>query len=107
MRCACCKYLLNLVGNAIRFTEQGQVTVHYDYEQNLLKIRIQDTGIGMSAAQSEKSLNPLRKLTPPSAAVLVLGLSTTIANQLVRAMGGSIEVRSELEKGSGFALPCY
>ncbi len=97
--------LTNLVGNAIKFTEQGQVTVHYDYEQNLLKIRIQDTGIGMSAAQVEKIFEPFTQADASiSRRFGGTGLGTTIANQLVQAMGGSIEVRSELKKGSEFCV---
>lgn len=97
--------LTNLVGNAIKFTEQGQIKIRYTYADALLRIHVQDTGIGMSAEQIEKIFEPFTQADASiSRRFGGTGLGTTIARQLAQAMGGNIHVHSTLAQGSDFCV---
>jgi len=101
--------LLNLVGNAIKFTEMGSVTISVLFcnETNSLRIAVIDTGIGMSAAQrdviarfdafSQADTSTTRNFGGS-------GLGLRICNSLAKFLGGGITVESELGKGSQFTL---
>ena len=97
--------LNNLVGNAIKFTEKGGVYVDFDYDEHEVSIQIVDTGIGMSPDQLAILFDPF---TQADASINRrfggTGLGTTIAHQLVEAMGGRIQVCSQLDKGSRFRV---
>ncbi len=95
--------LTNLVGNAIKFTERGGVTVDFSYEQAWVHVRVADTGIGMTPAQVAAIFDPFTQADASiSRRFGGTGLGTTIARQLVQAMGGRIEVDSLPEQGSTF-----
>ncbi|SCA55252.1 putative Histidine kinase [Candidatus Terasakiella magnetica] len=97
--------LLNLVGNAIKFTEEGQITVQVKQgaEDTELYFLVRDTGIGMTAQQvcvifdsfSQADASTTRNYGGT-------GLGTTISKQIVENMGGKIWVDSLLGKGSTF-----
>lgn len=95
--------LTNLVGNAIKFTEQGKVEILFAYRENQVHIEVKDTGIGMS---KEQVVSIFDAFTQADASISRrfggTGLGTTISRQLVDAMGGRIEVESELGQGSSF-----
>ncbi|WXL24262.1 MHYT domain-containing protein [Ectopseudomonas mendocina] len=95
--------LTNLVGNAIKFTEQGGVQVIYRYEDETVHIQVRDSGIGMSAPQIESIFAPFTQADASiSRRFGGTGLGTTIARQLVDLMNGRIEVESQLGQGSTF-----
>ncbi|MBL9219485.1 MAG: response regulator [Opitutaceae bacterium] len=100
--------LLNLVGNAVKFTEQGRISlriekVRADATEILLRFRIKDTGIGMDAATQQKLF---RKFSQGDSSMTRRyggsGLGLAISQSLVRHMGGEIKVTSELGQGSEF-----
>jgi two-component system sensor histidine kinase/response regulator len=96
--------LKNLVGNAIRFTEKGKVSLTVscvDKKEGAARINflIKDTGIGISDEDKEKIFLPYQQLHETTRGV---GLGLTISRQLVALMGGELNVKSELEKGSTF-----
>lgn len=98
--------LLNLVGNAIKFTEQGCVTVHLttqEHETRYLLIEIKDTGIGIKAQDQEKIFEPFVQVGDASL-YKGTGLGLTITRQYVQLMGGNISVESALGKGSTFRV---
>lgn len=96
--------LTNLVGNAIKFTEQGSVTIRFRYNQGV-QIEIQDTGIGMTQAQQEVVFSPFTQADSSiSRRFGGTGLGTTIAQQLVLRMNGTINLKSQLGKGTLFQL---
>ena len=95
--------LTNLVGNAIKFTEQGRVDVLVSHADDGVRIDIRDTGIGMTPQQAKSIFAPF---TQADASITRrfggTGLGTTIALQLVELMGGDIAVESEPGHGSTF-----
>ncbi|MCH1925027.1 ATP-binding protein [Shewanella sp. C32] len=96
--------LINLVGNAIKFTEHGSVTIRFRYD-NGVQIEIQDTGIGMTQAQQEVVFSPFTQADSSiSRRFGGTGLGTTIAQQLVMRMNGTITLNSQLGKGTLFQL---
>ncbi len=100
--------LTNLVGNAVKFTDRGEVVVDVraerDGERMRLELSVSDTGIGLSPEDCGRVFETFTQadaFTTRSRGGTGLGLSIT--RQLLRLMGGSIEVRSELGVGSTFA----
>jgi PAS domain S-box-containing protein len=99
--------LINLVANAIKFTEHGEVrlTVRLDEEAPALEFAVQDTGIGLSAEEQVRIFDPFYQVTPDR----VLGssgsgLGLAISQRLAAALGGRLEVRSKPGWGSTFFL---
>jgi CheY-like chemotaxis protein len=106
--------LLNLIGNAIKFTEAGSVRVHARLEYALgdragwLVIEVADTGIGISSEQRARLFSPFTQAdTSTSRRFGGTGLGLAICSRVVELLGGSIEVESEPGRGSTFrvALP--
>jgi signal transduction histidine kinase/AmiR/NasT family two-component response regulator len=100
--------LLNLLINAIKFTEHGQITVRsrllgQTKENILVKITVADTGIGMSENTLRQVFSPFEQATAETAGRFGgSGLGLAICKQLTELHGGEIEVESELGKGSAF-----
>ncbi|MDM8568949.1 ATP-binding protein, partial [Thiotrichales bacterium HSG1] len=97
--------LLNLLGNAIKFTMEGTVTLrvkHQVIEQNRATIRfeIQDTGVGLTPKQTKTIFQPFEQVGAQKGQGTGLGLSIT--NRLVRLMAGELKVFSIFGKGSTF-----
>jgi len=104
--------LFNLVGNAIKFTAEGGVTVdirHEEKENNLvdLKIQISDTGMGISEDQLEAIFEPFVQQKGQGHKYYGgTGLGLTISRRMAEAMNGEISVKSKLNEGSVFTL-CF
>jgi len=96
--------LINLLGNAVKFTEKGGVTFKVGYHQEKLRFQIEDTGIGMTPEQLEKIFLPFQQVGEQSYQTEKTGLGLAISRQLVQMMGGEIKVRSTFGKGSIFWL---
>jgi CheY-like chemotaxis protein len=97
--------LTNLVGNAIKFTEQGRVHLKFQPLEQGVQITVLDTGIGMSVEQVAAVFEPFTQADATiSRRFGGTGLGTTIARQLVEAMDGRIAVSSEPGKGSEFRV---
>jgi signal transduction histidine kinase/HPt (histidine-containing phosphotransfer) domain-containing protein/ActR/RegA family two-component response regulator len=101
--------LVNLLGNAIKFTRVGGVTVKArllpEGEKPQLQIEVVDTGVGIAAEKLEDIFNPFvqadNSVTREFGGT---GLGLAISRRIVEAMGGRIEVRSELDRGSVFTV---
>lgn len=100
--------LINLIGNAIKFTEQGSVNLHVKFsgqDDSTARIRfeVRDTGIGISEDALTSVFDDFTQVSvSDSHRSGGTGLGTTISKELVELMGGEIGVESELDKGSNF-----
>ena len=100
--------LINLVGNALKFTEQGSVTVHVSAQsesadQVRLKFSIRDTGIGIPPEAQARIFESFTQADQTTTRRFGgTGLGTTIAKQLVELMGGRIGLESAVGLGSTF-----
>ncbi|MCP3924462.1 MAG: response regulator [Desulfobacterales bacterium] len=96
--------LINLIGNAVKFTEKGSITVSVEPDSNnKLLFCIEDTGIGMSNDDIKEILNPFSQVDSSTIRQFGgTGLGTTISKQIVEIMGGSMWIESEPGKGSKF-----
>lgn len=98
--------LINLINNAIKFTEVGKITVSISIESNKIFISVSDTGIGISEDVLpyifERFIQVGDVLKKHSSSGMGLGLS--IVKSYVKLMGGDIEVKSEVGKGTEFVL---
>lgn len=97
--------LMNLVGNAIKFTEKGTVQLSVDEAQGQLRFSITDTGIGIPQDKlqsifesfTQANLSDTRKYGGT-------GLGLSISKQLVEIMGGKISIESEVGSGTTFSF---
>jgi signal transduction histidine kinase len=96
-----------LIVNAISYTpEGGQITVEAFAEQNQgtasAILRIQDTGVGMTSAQTARLFEPFFRVTGSKTQGTGLGL--TIAKEIIDLHGGTIAAESQINKGSVFSV---
>ncbi len=96
--------IINLVGNAVKFTERGRIAVNVvSYENSMLCFSVSDTGIGIPAEKVEKIFDPFTQAdSSTSRRFGGTGLGTSISKQLAELMRGRIWVESEEGKGSVF-----
>ena len=95
--------LVNLLGNAIKFTQQGHVMLRVKQSDQSLMFEVEDTGIGISEDQQAKVFERFSQATVQTQAVYGgNGLGLAISKRLVELMGGAIGVKSQLGHGSVF-----
>ncbi|HFB64698.1 MAG TPA: response regulator [Aeromonadales bacterium] len=95
--------LYNLLGNAIKFTEKGQITLSATLRQNKIRLAITDTGIGISQDQLSLIFDPFKQLEPSATRQFGgSGLGLAITKQLVELHHSSLKVESTPGKGSCF-----
>jgi signal transduction histidine kinase/DNA-binding response OmpR family regulator len=103
---------LNLLVNAIKFTEQGEIVMRVCRDSNsdqpgMLLFRVIDTGIGISTEEMKRMFSRFaRAESSLSLGLEGSGLGLEISKRLVEAMGGRICVESELGRGSTFQFTC-
>jgi len=98
--------LVNLVGNAVKFTKSGSVTIRLRMNEDTppqLLIEVEDSGPGISVEDQQRIFMPFLQLAE-GAGQKGTGLGLTITRQFVELMGGSISVDSTLGKGSVFRI---
>lgn len=98
--------ILNLVSNSIKFTpENGMIDIKIDYEKNLLIIRIEDNGIGMSNEAQDRIFKPFEQADGSTTRKYGgTGLGLSITQNLVELMHGKIELESVEGKGTIFTV---
>ena len=101
--------LFNLVGNALKFTEQGYVKISVRWQEtsppSLLTITVEDTGIGIAPEQQQQIFEPfVQSEASINRKYGGTGLGLSITQRLMQLLGGTIELQSQLGKGSTFTL---
>lgn len=99
--------LVNLVGNAIKFTDEGAVrlTVRFDEATSQLKFQVIDTGIGIQSDEIDKLFDPFVQADNTSTRSFGgTGLGLAICHRLAQALNGQVDVESEYGVGSRFTL---
>ncbi|MES2285973.1 MAG: response regulator [Bacteroidota bacterium] len=102
--------ILNLVGNAIKFTKKGEINVgiqllNEDSEKVTLEFSVTDTGIGIPENNLSSIFDKFQQATNETSNIYGgTGLGLTIAKQLVELQGGTISVKSIVDKGSTFSF---
>ena len=99
--------LINLIGNAIKFTKAGGVKVVLEYNEatSMLKFDVIDTGIGLSPEEKEKLFHPFMQCDNSSTRAFGgTGLGLVIAKKLAEAMGGDIQLQSTKGMGTVFCV---
>jgi two-component system, sensor histidine kinase and response regulator len=106
--------LINLVGNAIKFTEQGEVSLRIERSDAMtgsgriqVKFSVSDTGIGIEKEKQRLIFDAFSQADASTTRRYGgTGLGLTISSRLVKLMGGEISVESELGRGSSFHFSC-
>ena len=100
--------LLNLLGNAVKFTHEGKVSLNAkqltssNQDQVEIEFQIKDSGVGMSQDEIKKIFTPFEQAGTENQRVQGTGLGLAISQRLVHLMGGNIQVKSRLSRGSCF-----
>ncbi|MFN3714550.1 MAG: ATP-binding protein [Alcanivoracaceae bacterium] len=98
----------NLIGNAIKFTDEGRVVVRVGWEeglQNCLHLEVEDTGIGMPQEELERVFEPFSQVDDSHTRRHGgSGLGLAIARQLARSLGGDVNATSSVGVGSSFRV---
>jgi len=98
--------LINLLGNAVKFTAQGTVTLRVRHAREMARIDIEDTGPGLSADEIERIFEPFARGGTAGAAPGA-GLGLTIAKMLTALMGGELTVTSQPGAGAAFHVKLF
>jgi signal transduction histidine kinase/CheY-like chemotaxis protein/purine-cytosine permease-like protein len=109
--------LINLLGNAIKFTAGGRVILRLRYAREFAALEVEDTGPGMTAEEIERIFEPFARGVPgtaghgngagPARQVPGAGLGLTIAKMLTDLMGGEMSVQSTPGEGSVFRVRLF
>ena len=96
--------LVNLVNNAIKFTEEGAVEVKAIEKDKSIEVMVKDTGVGMKQEDLQKLFAPFTQLDYTVSEEKGTGLGLYLVGNLVRLLNGEIRVESEYGKGSTFTF---
>jgi signal transduction histidine kinase/CheY-like chemotaxis protein/purine-cytosine permease-like protein len=100
--------LINLLSNALKYTERGRVMLRLQYRSQVAELEIADTGIGIAREDLQRVFEPFQRGAMPAARnVPGTGLGLTITKLLTEIMGGAITLDSESGKGSVFRVKLF
>ncbi len=99
--------LLNLLGNAIKFTASGQVNLRLRYAIEMAHIEVEDTGPGLSEQDLAHVFEPFARANAPGQGAPGAGMGLTIARMLTDLMGGELSVSSQPGAGSVFKVKLF
>jgi len=100
--------LFNLIGNAVKFTEKGEITVSCEQQSDHLWVHVKDTGIGIPADKIERVFKGFEQVdNSDTRKHQGSGIGLAISREIVTALGGKIQLKSELGKGThvSFSFP--
>lgn len=98
--------LINLIGNAVKYTKTGSVNLHFSYAREFLSLGVEDTGPGIKYSELETVFEPFAR-GAESKGVGGTGLGLTICKLLTELMGGEIDVKSEVGVGTEFKVRLF
>ena len=97
--------LINLINNAIRFTEKGSITLKISKQDSEIVVSVTDTGIGIAKVNHDKIFNKFLQVGDiPVGKPKGTGLGLSICKQIIESYSGRIWVESKLGKGSSFSF---
>jgi PAS domain S-box-containing protein len=96
--------LLNLLGNAIKFTEKGGITLRLRTLADGVEFVVQDTGVGIAPEHRDRVFERFWQVSQESRHVSGAGLGLTVSRRLVELLGGELELHSEVGVGSTFSF---
>ncbi len=96
--------LINLLGNAVKFTETGGVVFKVGYHEGKIRFQVEDTGIGIAPEKLTEIFLPFHQVENSHHLVEGTGLGLTISQKLAKLMDSTLEVKSQLGFGSVFWL---
>jgi signal transduction histidine kinase/CheY-like chemotaxis protein/HPt (histidine-containing phosphotransfer) domain-containing protein len=97
--------ITNIVSNALKFTDKGEVLISVNYTNDTYTISVSDTGIGMTPEQLEKVLDKFTQANESTTRNFGgTGLGLAICQKLISTMEGKLSIKSELGKGSHFEV---
>ncbi len=97
--------VFNLVGNAIKFTDEGGIRIKADYKDENLLLEVKDTGIGIPVDMKKKVLEPFTQLDQSSTRKHGgVGLGLAIVTRILEELGGTLNIESEVGKGTTMFL---
>jgi signal transduction histidine kinase len=97
--------LLNLLSNAVRFTDTGEVDVELELDHAAAVLRVRDTGIGIAPEHAEQIFEPFSQITQSLTSHRGgTGLGLTVSRQLVHLLGGEVRLASTLGQGTTFTV---
>ena len=100
--------LLNLISNAIKFTAQGHVELQVTYRNQVARMIVRDTGIGIATVDQERIFEPFERVRSVQTETIAgTGLGLSISRLLVEMMGGNLELESQPGKGTTFCLSLF
>ena len=102
--------LINLLGNALKYTPSGRVSFRVEYASEIAVMEVQDSGPGIPAEDLDRIFQPFERVDrsdSPTAAVGGVGLGLTISRMLTDMMGGELSVRSQVGVGSTFTVRLF
>ena len=109
--------LINLLGNAIKYTEKGRVTLRVACKEGMdrtpkamssslgrLEFEVEDTGIGIAPEDTQRIFEPFVQVNPGQTSMEGTGLGLTLSRMFVELLGGGITIRSQVGRGSIFVF---
>ncbi|WP_373032359.1 ATP-binding protein [Sulfurovum sp.] len=99
--------LFNLLSNALKFTEDGSISLHVTFDNNQLSVDIADTGMGIKEDELQLIFKPFEQAKSTQEQKEGTGLGLAITQELVTLMGGKISVTSVLNRGTTFSVKLY
>lgn len=96
--------LINLLGNALKYTDRGRVTVELAMEKSRVCFRVSDTGPGIAPEDIERVFEPFTRLHTAERRKRGTGLGLAVSRRLARLLGGDLACESALGRGTTFTL---
>jgi len=96
--------LENIIGNAIKFTDEGCISIKIQTLNGMVEVSVKDTGPGIKEKDQEKLFKPFSRILEPGKFKEGTGLGLRLSKKLANLLGGDISIESEFGKGSTFML---